>query len=82
MLRHAFAYVVASDRDRPPLPERFEETYKKSLPEVSLTVSSPPERPKPLGSTWMRNRRMNGVERMRIYVELRAWQARLLRQRR
>jgi hypothetical protein len=26
MLRHASAYVVASDHDRPPLPERFEET--------------------------------------------------------
>jgi len=26
MVRHASAYVVASDHDRPPLPERFEET--------------------------------------------------------
>ncbi len=51
MLRHDSAYVVASDHDRPPLPERFEETYKKSLTEVSLTVSSPPERPKQGKST-------------------------------
>ena len=28
MLRHASAYVVASDHDRPPLPERFEETQQ------------------------------------------------------
>jgi hypothetical protein len=26
MLRHASAYVMASDHDRSPLPERFEET--------------------------------------------------------
>jgi hypothetical protein len=54
MLRHASAYVVASDHDRPlclsASRKRSSQTERRGT-EVSLTVSSPPERPKQGKST-------------------------------